>query len=82
MLRVLQICTNIAEGLAFLHATPIVPSTSISELQDACVQISVHGPTAGAESDVHSDAVAATMAASTDQGFATAKAARIVHRGE
>jgi hypothetical protein len=80
MLRVLQICADVAQGLAFLHATPLMPPSNISELQDASVPISVHDA-AGGTSDSHSDAVAATMAASSNQGFASVKAARVVHRG-
>ncbi len=80
MLRVLQICADMAQGLAFLHATPLVQPMSASELQDTSVQISVHGA-AGAASVAHSDAASPTMAASSDPGFEVVKATRVVHRG-
>jgi hypothetical protein len=80
MLRVLQICTDMAQGLAFLHATPLVPPSNLSELQDASVQISVHDP-AGGTSGSHSDAASVPMAAKSDQGVASMKMSRVVHRG-
>ncbi len=80
MLRVLQICADMAQGLAFLHATPLVQPARASELLDTSVHISVHDA-AGAASGAHSDAASPTMAASSDPGFEAVKATRVVHRG-